>query len=80
MNLQKATVMHPLLRKITRICIASTIITTALQPIGIGSVTPSAYAEIIRTRLGEYETNANYIRRLFAQLCMVWHTRHERGT
>jgi hypothetical protein len=44
MNLQKITTMHPLLRKITRICIASTIITTAIQPIGIGSITPSAFA------------------------------------
>jgi hypothetical protein len=44
MNLQKATTTHPLLRKITRICIASTIITTALQPIGISSMTPSVYA------------------------------------
>ncbi|QGQ93509.1 copper amine oxidase [Paenibacillus psychroresistens] len=41
MNLQKIKTTQPLLKKITGICIASTLIVSALQPLGLGNLAPS---------------------------------------
>jgi len=44
MNLHKGVKMFPVIKKITGLCIVSTLLLTSLQPLGLGNIIPTASA------------------------------------
>ena len=44
MNLQNSVKLRPIFKKITGICIASTLLVASIQPLGLGNIIPTANA------------------------------------